>query len=421
MGRCCAVRGCLSGRKASGNIGKVALFKVPKDVEMRKKWSSAIDQDLKATNYICELHFNSEDVLKSDRTVLADGSIYVYDYQKVHLRKKAVPKLNTTYNDNKNNNSLLSDVSLDTSDIVDDSINNDRSLNVETNTVNQFLIEAIGPEKINEPEASNEPQMTEAETTNVPEFSFHCIEKILESQPLRKNWSWTVLKNYVISLSYINSKLELVCHIKIDMNLKVTIINAKTNILVDMNVNISSMACVSQLLNNLEKTFFCSGSGYDEKKCSQICTGILESNERYKKKVEDYRCIACRKLRHLIQKYKKDTTYEARLMNIKHRYYLQRRKLNRVVQQNKNKKQEILNLKNQCAEIEEEILTAKIADLPPLQQETVQNCLSAAKAKCTKQRRYYKLLNAIYETTIKYSRNYLWISINLTVILNFPT
>ncbi|KAK9874280.1 hypothetical protein WA026_002632 [Henosepilachna vigintioctopunctata] len=75
-------------------------------------------------------------------------------------------------------------------------------------------------------------------------------------------------------------------------------------------------------------------------------------------------------------------------MNIKHRYYLQRRKLNRVVQQNKNKKQEILNLKNQCAEIEEEILTAKIADLPPLQQETVQNCLSAAKAKCTKQRRY---------------------------------
>lgn len=30
MGRCCAVHGCLSGRKASGNVGKVGLFKVPK-------------------------------------------------------------------------------------------------------------------------------------------------------------------------------------------------------------------------------------------------------------------------------------------------------------------------------------------------------------------------------------------------------
>lgn len=30
MGKCCAVDGCLSGRKASEHLGKVALFKAPK-------------------------------------------------------------------------------------------------------------------------------------------------------------------------------------------------------------------------------------------------------------------------------------------------------------------------------------------------------------------------------------------------------
>ncbi|KAH0549811.1 hypothetical protein KQX54_014464, partial [Cotesia glomerata] len=110
------------------------------------------------------------------------------------------------------------------------------------------------------------------------------------------------------------------------------IVNAKTNILIDMDVNISSIDCVWQLLSSLENTFFCSGTGYDDKKCSVTCTGILLPEERYKRKVVEYRCITCRKLRRLIQKRKTETTNnEARWMSFKHRYILQHRKLNRVV------------------------------------------------------------------------------------------
>ncbi|XP_044576601.1 uncharacterized protein LOC123259889 isoform X2 [Cotesia glomerata] len=99
-----------------------------------------------------------------------------------------------------------------------------------------------------------------------------------------------------------------------------------------MDVNISSIDCVWQLLSSLENTFFCSGTGYDDKKCSVTCTGILLPEERYKRKVVEYRCITCRKLRRLIQKRKTETTNnEARWMSFKHRYILQHRKLNRVV------------------------------------------------------------------------------------------
>ncbi|XP_057330078.1 uncharacterized protein LOC130670647 isoform X2 [Microplitis mediator] len=210
---------------------------------------------------------------------------------------------------------------------------------VETSTVHEIINEVVEPENINLvntnfPDSAN----TAIENDNLlvinetEEFSFYSIKEIFETQPLRKNWSWTFIKNSFISLSYISSKLELVCHVKIDMDLNVTIMNAKTNIVIDMNVNISSIACIWQLLISLENSFFCSGTGYDDKKCSVTFTGILLPEERYKKKVVEYRCITCRKLRRLIQKRKTETTNnDARWMNFKHRYILQRRKLNRVV------------------------------------------------------------------------------------------
>ncbi|XP_065161335.1 uncharacterized protein [Atheta coriaria] len=344
MGRCCAVHGCFSGRKTSKKVEKVALFKAPKDVELCSKWSSALGQKLKATSYICELHFNSKDVIRSDQTILKDGSVYVHEFQKVHLRKEAAPKSNIISD---------SDESIADIDMVDHSINDDCNHNpVETDANTNF------------PDVAS----TVIEDDNLlvvnstEEFSFRSIQNMLEAQPLRKNWCWTVIINSFISLSYISSKLELVCHVKIDVNLKVMIINAKTNIVIDMDVNISSFACVWQLLDSLENCFFCSGTGYDDKKCSDTCTGILLPGDRYKRIVLEYRCINCRKLRRLLQKRKTKTTNdEARRMNLKHRYKLQRRKLNRVVQTNKNLKRQLLQLKNHCAEIKEKVLSEKIS------------------------------------------------------------
>ncbi|XP_015176588.1 PREDICTED: uncharacterized protein LOC107066462 isoform X1 [Polistes dominula] len=403
MGKCCAVSGCLSGRKASENLGKVALFKAPKDVKMLSKWSSALGKELKNTSFVCELHFNPKDVIKSNQEILKDGSIYIYEYDKVHLKKNAIPKSNATNNANndENNSSLLSnDVRPNSSDIINDNVIGDCNLNsiepINIIIVNEMIKEVIEPDNKNS-ENANLPDNTNNVINsdnlliknNPEEFSLYSIETILETQPLRKNWSWTVIKDSYILLSYINLILELVCHVKIYKNLKVTIENAKTNILIDKNVNISSIDCVWQLLSSLENSFFCSGTGYDEKKCSLLCTGVLLADERYKKQMKEYRCINCRKLRHLIQRRKNKTIdYKARWINVKNHLILELRKLNRVLQQNKSLKEELLKLQKQCAEIKGEILSEKIADLPALQQQTVRNCLIAAKAKGAKQRRY---------------------------------
>ncbi|CAH2083569.1 unnamed protein product [Euphydryas editha] len=368
MGKCCAAYGCLSGRKTSKNLRKVTLFKAPKDVDMRRKWSSALDKELKISSFICELHFNPKDVIKNKKQVLKDGSTFVYEYDKVHLKKNAVPKSDAT--NKENNYSLLSDdASSNTSDIINDDVIGDCSLNTELAPIESINVDEINNEVIEaDNNNSTNPNLPDG-TNNVitsdnlliinkpEEFSLYSIEKTFDVQPLRKNWSWTVVKDSYISLSYINLKLELVCHVKIDKDLNVTIVNAKTNILINMDVNISSIDCVWQLLRYLENSFFCSGTGYNDKKCSQSCSGILLSDEKYKKKMEEHRCISCRKLRCLLQRRKhKMTDYEVRLINVIRRLFLERRKLKRVVEQIKSSQQKLLNLKNQRAEIEEEVV-----------------------------------------------------------------
>ncbi|XP_046597644.1 zinc finger MYM-type protein 1-like [Neodiprion lecontei] len=193
MGRCCAVHGCLVSER--------------QDVELRSKWSSALGQELKASSFICELHFNPENVIKTDREILKDGSVYVYEYQKVHLRKKAEPKSHTNDDSENNRSLLLNNDSSTISDINDDTTIGDCSFNsVETVTVNETIeAENVNSANTNSPDGETiEPEVINAANTNSPEdtntviaddnspvinepgdFSFHSIERILEAQPLR--------------------------------------------------------------------------------------------------------------------------------------------------------------------------------------------------------------------------------------------
>lgn len=171
-------------------------------------------------------------MIKSDREILKDGSIYVYVYQKVHLKKAAEPKLNITNDSNETSNSLLSVNELpNTSDPINNAIIGGCSFNsVEAITDHEIINEVIEPENINYsnmnfPDGANsvidnDNLMIMDETEK---FSLCSIEKIVEAQPLRKNWSWTGIPNSFISLSHISSKLELVFHVKIDIDLKVTV------------------------------------------------------------------------------------------------------------------------------------------------------------------------------------------------------
>lgn len=60
----CVVKNCNSGLK---NLKvKRSIFKVPKDVELRKKWAAAIPgiSVLGYSSCVCERHFKSDDIIR---------------------------------------------------------------------------------------------------------------------------------------------------------------------------------------------------------------------------------------------------------------------------------------------------------------------------------------------------------------------
>ncbi|XP_057324072.1 uncharacterized protein LOC130666811 isoform X1 [Microplitis mediator] len=359
MGRCCVVNGCLSGRKVQEDknilhLRKHRLFKVPKKPDLLEKWSTAIGQELKSTNCVCELHFKKTDIIKLDSTTLPDGNVFVSDRCRATIKPGAIPHLNVNQcydsgcdNDNlsvinsmdivddevnvdvlQENNSLLiqpvvnnlenvnaikhadlfwQDYILTTS-IVDDPI----LLNNVVDNENRSNINNNGMSSVHYPSdnsVSNSESVllisgncnVELKNNNDQQLSVHDIYNALEVKPLPRNWSWTFDHNQTIILSYLDSTcFKLKCHLKIKNDLTVTIVNACTDVCIDLSEEIPQIETVWEILNKAENYYFCSGTGYNENKVSSGCKGILSSDE-YKKKMPLYRCIACRQARQNIQ------------------------------------------------------------------------------------------------------------------------
>ncbi|KAL4119113.1 hypothetical protein QTP88_011968 [Uroleucon formosanum] len=100
MVKCCFVPECSTGKtlcvkqqKASGLKNK-SLFKPPKNTELFAKWVKAIprkDKVLSKNSYVCELHFEENDVSFYDETILVDGTVNIIKRFRPILRTGAVP------------------------------------------------------------------------------------------------------------------------------------------------------------------------------------------------------------------------------------------------------------------------------------------------------------------------------------------
>ncbi|XP_016657215.1 uncharacterized protein LOC100167836 isoform X2 [Acyrthosiphon pisum] len=115
MVKSCCVPGCTTGnalyvkqQKSSGLRNK-SLFKPPKNAELFAKWVKAIprkDKVLSESSYVCELHFEEDDVLIYDETILLDGTVNIIKRIRPLLKTGAVPCIfpNLPFNSTKHNN-----------------------------------------------------------------------------------------------------------------------------------------------------------------------------------------------------------------------------------------------------------------------------------------------------------------------------
>ncbi|XP_077277436.1 uncharacterized protein LOC143905735, partial [Temnothorax americanus] len=94
----CAVPKCKSGYKSQKE--KLSMFKVPRNIEMRKKWEAAIPGVVafKETYFICEKHFEGHYIIRNYIKHDANGKIIAnVPFQRPRLHSSAVP---TIFDDN---------------------------------------------------------------------------------------------------------------------------------------------------------------------------------------------------------------------------------------------------------------------------------------------------------------------------------
>nr|CAH7722834.1 unnamed protein product [Callosobruchus chinensis] len=75
---------------------RVTVFKFPKDVVKRKKWSRAIDRDdftIKNSSVICIKHFEESFLIRNDTAVRPDGTILTVPRTRIKLSADAIPTI----------------------------------------------------------------------------------------------------------------------------------------------------------------------------------------------------------------------------------------------------------------------------------------------------------------------------------------
>ncbi|XP_044590556.1 uncharacterized protein LOC123269093 [Cotesia glomerata] len=377
--------------------------------DLLELWESELNQKLvPKKNYVCELHFNEEDIIKSDKIKTANGIIEELVRKRYALKQGAIPTLNpkklsesrNTKDVNSPNSPSTEPVASEPNNIVyinENCSHQDSELQIDEDFNSNYVRlenfnSRISSEEINH---ENEEPVYELPISevNIEKFSLQTIVNALKFNPLPENWSWTTdsLDSKKLVLCYIDKvSMKLKFRVKINQNFKVWLTNIKTDKLIDLNKCFSNISDFWNFLRELEKYTLCDGTEFDTEKCSSDCTGMPLSHEEYKKQMNGFRCVACRKVRHKLQNqsYKTKSDYKERYDNLKYQESLKNKQIERLQRKNKLLKEIIDTQKANCLAIKDDALRAEISILPPLQQLAIRACFNAAKVSNPKQRRY---------------------------------
>ncbi|XP_074100807.1 uncharacterized protein LOC141528577 isoform X2 [Cotesia typhae] len=426
----CSVKNCLSGstaerkRNVELNRRQTTLFQVPKCPDALKNWNLALSQHLLHKNFVCELHFKDDDIIRTfDRINLPNGEVFDLPKERFHLKAGAIPVQedmivdhhDARVLDSSNTNPLPMQIvseevvineELDTgcsagkhmeeNSNISDNFSDCRQQMYSSSIVNEIIEDTTshtGDLELEWQILCEENYRPAAFDDNPGTFSLTTILQALKDQGLPQNWCWSKQSEpqKLLILYYIDSFLKkLKLEVKISNNLIIQITVMETGVTVNYNYSLTSVIHFFNMLQEIEKSQFCSGAGVNNGRCSTRCDGILQSPEKYKRFMKMNRCFSCRSLRKrlLMSSKRKNNDITKRYITIKRKLHVKQKNLHRLKKKNHQLKEKMEQLKHQCAVIKDSVIEEEIADLPEAQKQAVRACFQAAKVKNSKQRRY---------------------------------
>ncbi|XP_034946426.1 uncharacterized protein [Chelonus insularis] len=417
MTKCCVVQGCKSGhsdderkRKAKG-FRKRTLFQVPKCHIRRQLWVNALQQELKDSDRVCELHFLDEYIVKG-KSVLINGESIFIENERWHLTDNAIPLREEKCQNQQSMNCNQSteeeqSCSLSEQQIFDQQfIQEEQILLVDTENLQPtgLLLEQSVEPSVSQMECDeiipNE-VLLEQTASSLSAVSLALpnelsLEQVVSSfsAVLPERWCYYVQSSDMILIHLdVGSLLEKL-RLRVTADLSVTLVMPHRSEII-LTDRVSSMEELYASMRKAESLTICCGTLFDENRYATQCSGIITPNENYQRQQLNPRCRACRILRQRIQanmRYKRDSTLAFRIKRKKEIY---RQRCHRLIKKQEILQQKLMTAKKRCSERSEKILKEQLTQLPESQQLAVWSCFEAAKHKKVKGRRYD--LEWIYE------------------------
>ncbi|XP_043504196.1 uncharacterized protein LOC122525445 isoform X2 [Polistes fuscatus] len=298
-----------------------------------KKWSLALSQELLHKNFVCELHFKDEDIFRKFEIVNLPKARFDLKAGAIPVQGNIIVDHDARVLDSANTTSpipvpVVSEEVVVKEEVIKEEVINEERVtgcsaekHVEENSnisdnfsdCRQQIFSSALVNKIIEDTTSHtenvklERQILYEENNfpatidgNPETFSLLTILQALKDRGLPQNWCWSKQSEppKFLILYYIDSILKKIkLEVKISNYLIIEITVMETGVTINYNYSLTSVINFFNMLQEIEKSQFCSGAGVNNERCSTKCDGILLSPKKYKIFRKIIRCFSCRSLR----------------------------------------------------------------------------------------------------------------------------
>ncbi|XP_039751897.1 uncharacterized protein LOC120627858 isoform X2 [Pararge aegeria] len=288
MGKICVVKSCPSGRKSQNKKNSspqpLSYFQ-PTTPARLQNWKISLGIELKATDYICHLHFKEEQIKMYEKLYIK-GELIMMPLGKKILKEEALPTIQHQFIPVFEHEFLTSTVDELKIPSLHSNNNGDEEL---------FLVQEnnIEPQTILEQDLIEPPSSQHAckDSKNLQE---------IEAPKLPPFWLYIPKPNGFVFMRMDPTTQQIKIRLRLNKDTSITVLFPNNDEL-PLNEKINSLSCIYDYLKSVERWPLCVGTQIDSIKYSKLCKNVIVGDDTYKRNQANPRCKPCRILRNRLQ------------------------------------------------------------------------------------------------------------------------
>ncbi|KAK0169515.1 hypothetical protein PV328_011940 [Microctonus aethiopoides] len=261
-----------------------------------ENWKLSLGINLKASDYICHLHFKEEDIKMYDKMVIK-GELKIIPKERKQLKDEAIPTLEHQF------------VSIDFNHSEDEQHCqvDEHQIEQPKILVNQELSNNLmdanistGQDLEEPPSRQNVHDIIESQQKTEARKRFEDIRNNIKNIVLPPSWLYLDKPNGLVFMRMDETTRRIVNHLRLNEDASITVIFSNNEELF-LNDKINSFHSIYEYLKFVERWPLCVGTQIDSNRYSRICKGVIIGEDTYKRNQPNPRCKSCRILRNRLR------------------------------------------------------------------------------------------------------------------------